>query len=1190
MVPQASYRLHAASKSLWFLRFNDARVKYTFQRCRYATSIPASIDRTRNIGIIAHIDAVSNLLCSHHGSIMSLMIVQGKTTTTERMLYYSGFTRRIGDCSSDVDEGSTVTDFLPAERARGITIQSAAISFLWPPGASEQKYSNSAPRSTFQHNVNLIDTPGHADFTFEVLRSLRVLDGAVCIIDGVAGVEAQTEKVWAQASAYNIPKIVFVNKLDRDGAAFGRAVREIGARLHAWPAVCGLPWWTADGRLKGVIDVVGLRGLEYEDGSDGKNIQVFGLDELVSQDAVLAKELKKARFALIELLSEHDDVMVEHYLEADEDHLAISPGDVTASLRRVVLMQPQVIIPVFAGASFRNVGVQPLLDAVVDLLPSPLERPDPEISLENNTKGGLTDFLSGNLTTMLPASPKVSGKALSKDKANLALQNLEACALAFKVVADGKRGVLVYVRVYSGVLNPNVPLWNTSLRSTERCQRLLKMYANDAIDVGSIPAGQIGVIPGLKLARTGDTLISYTGAHPKLGPPEPMNSLQLRPIDVPPPVFFVSVEANSLSEEKHIRETLDLLLREDPSLQVSIDEESGQTHLAGMGELHLEIARDRLVSDMKAKARIGSIEIGYREAVTGASGIVEEFLDRSVGGKTSRAGARASVERLASDALPLGKHSFTFQLQDDNRLTIETPTLSSDGKALNGEQPELPSQLSLQTILRAFRTGTSAALARGPTHGYPVHSAAITLTFDHITHVFADTTPASLSSTARFAVQRALRQSVKSSPSVMMEPVMLATISVPESSLGNVVHDISSQRGGSVVSLGTEDEPGIASPSKYGVDVPVNKIYAPLDPFAGGHTATTENGGLAERAQRQILARVPLKEMVGYLKHLRSLTGGRGTFTMVVDRFEQMSGMRQKAVLSEIRGEFKLNAQQVATTLGSSGGRGPKYDWPRDAVLIHADRSPASVHSSRVQRIQTGLQHLFRVRLQPDPKFTRLCGSGVSGVPGQFHEATYARESSRDEDQQRRGREPDRASAPQSPETARCHELLRRNSFSPGSWDFVRMFPPESLIIQLRTIFTMRDLLGLTLQPQRRCKLKAIGRTASAATSVVVIAAHAWARGFARHVSSDVLQRVCSACRSARDTFPLNLDTSLTFVSPGYSKFPSQDGEATKFLNGDCAIFCLASCCHLGWIPTMLKRGEIRSRFGVRGDGCKDCL
>ena len=250
-----------------------------------------------------------------------------------------------------------------------------------PLGQDSAPPTTSLPRSANPHLINLIDTPGHADFTFEVLRSLRVLDGAVCILDGVAGVEAQTEKVWAQASNYSIPRIVFVNKLDRDGAAFGRTVKEIGTRLGAWPAVCGIPWWNESGRLGGIGDVVGLRGLGYAEGADGKQIMVRSLKELEIEKPTFATELKAARTALVELLSEHDDQMVEKYLEADEDHLAISPQDITESLRRCVLASPQTVTPVFAGASFRNVGVQPLLDAVVDLLPRPSERPDSEISL-----------------------------------------------------------------------------------------------------------------------------------------------------------------------------------------------------------------------------------------------------------------------------------------------------------------------------------------------------------------------------------------------------------------------------------------------------------------------------------------------------------------------------------------------------------------------------------------------------------------------------------------------------------------------------------------------------------------------------------------------------------------------------------------------------------------------------------------
>src|SRR5215469_3915217 len=418
----------------------------------------ADISRTRNIGIIAHIDA-------------------GKTTTTERMLYYSGFTGRIGN----VDEGSTVTDFLPAERARGITIQSAAVSFQWPPMAAAQDAH--VPNV---YDINLIDTPGHADFTFEVIRSLRVLDGAVCILDGVAGVEAQTEKVWAQASNYVIPRIIYVNKLDRDGAAFARTVKEIGARLHCWPAVCMIPWWRRiDRKLQGLGDVVGLRALQWKEGTDGRDINAFSLQELDQEDNAFAQELRKARVSLIELLSDHDGEMVEKYLEYDENHLAIPASDVLTSLRRCVLQAPQTLVPVFAGASFRNLGVQPLLDAVNHFLPSPVERPDPEISLDGQG-GTLNDFLNGKLLTTLVEAKNMSRKNLAKASKTMASPGqLQGCALAFKVVNDTKRGVLVYVRVYSGSISRGVPLFNTNLGVTERFPRLLRMYASDAVEIPS---------------------------------------------------------------------------------------------------------------------------------------------------------------------------------------------------------------------------------------------------------------------------------------------------------------------------------------------------------------------------------------------------------------------------------------------------------------------------------------------------------------------------------------------------------------------------------------------------------------------------------------------------------------------------------------------------------------------------------
>ncbi|KAK5149271.1 hypothetical protein LTR04_007256 [Oleoguttula sp. CCFEE 6159] len=830
------------------------------------------------------------------------------------MLYYSGFTRRLGD----VDEGSTVTDFLPAERARGITIQSAAVTFSWPPAngrAGPQGPSKASaveaskdvlPRSSNPHSINLIDTPGHADFTFEVLRSLRILDGAVCILDGVAGVEAQTEKVWIQADQYRIPRIIFVNKLDRDGAAFGRTVKEIGARLHGWPAVCQIPWWkNGNGTLQGVGDVVGLKGILWEEGGDGKAVKMSRLDELTRIDSKLAEELKKARIALVELLSEHDDSMVERFLEHDEDHLAISEVEIRESLRRCVLQSPQQVIPVFAGASFRNVGVQPLLDAVVDLLPAPNERPDPEISV-GDAKGGLNDLLTGRLVVAdeISATSARGKKAVGSPKPTALMRNLEACALAFKVVTDSRRGVLVYVRVYSGAISRNAALYNTNLQVTERAPRLLKMYANDAVEIPSISAGQIGVIPGLKYARTGDTLVAYTGINPKNGPPAPINSLQLRPITVPPPVFFTSVEPNSLAEEKHIAETLGLLLREDPSLNVSVDPESGQTHLSGMGELHLEIARDRLINDFKAKAEIGKIEIGYREAILTPSPSCTEVFDREIAGKQARASCTATVSPLEESFLDStsSDNSKTMILSDSNRLTVHHPTLDSFGNALSSETPSLPQTLQLPAILAALQNGALAALARGPRHTYPLHSTQINITLDPATDIFPTTTSAALSSAARLAVQAALKAASTDGDTVLMEPVMHVTISTDENSLGSVVHDISSARGGQVVSLGGDDSDSHSSTplGNRALVIDPKCIYAPPDPFAG--SAGEADVAAEVNGQRQITARVPLKEMVGYLKHLRALTGGRGTFVMSVDRFERMGAQRMRAVLGEMRG------------------------------------------------------------------------------------------------------------------------------------------------------------------------------------------------------------------------------------------------------------------------------------------------
>lgn len=849
----------------------------------YSSTEAQHAHKTRNIGIIAHIDA-------------------GKTTTTERMLYYSGHTRRIGD----VDEGSTVTDFLPAERARGITIQSAAITFEWPPTeecASRKGDSTHSvqPRARFSHNINLIDTPGHADFTFEVRRSLRILDGAVCILDGVAGVEAQTEQVWHQAGEWKIPRITYINKLDREGAAFGRTVREIGSRLGGWPAVCQIPWFEGGkGRFTGIGDVINLEGVHYPQGGDGKAVERVPLSILDRDHPELGAELKRARIALVELLSEHDEQLIEAFFEMEEDHLAITPAQILDSLRRSLLLEDCTIIPVFAGASFRNIGVQPLLNAVNNLLPSPVERPDPEISI-GPTSGGLSELIKGELAIGgVSNTPARSGKKGQQLKGTELGNTLQGCALAFKVVNDARKGILVYIRVYSGTIERNALLYNTNLQNSERASTLLRMYASESVPVQSLKAGEIGVIAGSKFARTGDTLISYSGN--KSVPPEPLNLLQLRPIDIPPPVFFAAIEPNSLREEKDMHEKLGLLLREDPSLQVTQDEDTGQTLLSGMGELHLEIAQDRLVNDLKAKARMGKIAIGYRETLPMASKPITKSLEGDRAATKGKGGCEALVEPLdvSDNTANNGIENLFRREQDGNLIVVQAPSLDKGGKSITSDDVSLPPHLTLTEIQTAYVNGALAALSRGPSYSYPLRNTKVTLTLRPEEHIFGtETTYASLTSAARLATIAAFKDATKEGPTSLMEPVMNVDISINEASLGSIIQDISSTRGGQIVSLGDhEGEEAESSDGRNHIDV--RKIYAPKDPFESASSGMEEHTQV--NPQRTVKAKVPLREMVGYLKHLRSMTGGRGTFVMSVDRFVKMSGQREKAVITELRG------------------------------------------------------------------------------------------------------------------------------------------------------------------------------------------------------------------------------------------------------------------------------------------------
>lgn len=756
--------------------------------------------------------------------------------------------------------------------------------------------------------INLIDTPGHADFTFEVVRSLRILDGAVCILDGVAGVEAQTEKVWYQAAKYRIPKIIYVNKLDRDGAAFGKTVQEIASRLYTWPAVCQIPWFQGGkGRFCGIGDVISLRAYRWQEGGDGKIVESTYIDNLQQYEPAFVEEMKKARVALVDLLANDDDVMIEKFLEANGQHLDLSSRDIVASLRRYVLTPNSRLVPVFAGASFRNIGVQPLLDAIVQLLPNPKEAPDPEVSV-GRAEGTLTQLLSGKLLSKEAqdtASKKKRGKGVMQRGPMAVIGNLEACALAFKVVHDPRRGALVYVRVYSGSIRRGASLYNTNLQVTEPAQRLLRMYAQDSVDIASLAAGQIGVIPGLKHARTGDTLISYLGANEKTGPPSPLNSLQLRPIEVPPAVFFASVESHSLGEQKNVKNALDLLIREDPSLQLSVDEDSGQTLLSGMGEFHLEIAADRLTKDLKAKAAMGRIEIAYRETLLFPSELKTISIDREIAGKRARAGCNVAVEPLVENGYEdLISDDYDVSIvEGDNRISTSIITPDDPTGNLQPWNRRLPSQLTIESLHVALKNGALAALVRGVNYPFPYQNVHVTISIDPRTQIFStDSHPAALATAAREATKAALKHAAERGTAIL-EHVMNVTVSTDEASLGAVVRDLSSERGGHVLSLDDAD----ATTSGVREDLPVidlRKVYAPRDPFDGGTTFADQEQAVMNNSSRQrtIIARVPLREMMGYLKHLRSITGGRGSFVMSADRFERVVGQRERILQKELRG------------------------------------------------------------------------------------------------------------------------------------------------------------------------------------------------------------------------------------------------------------------------------------------------
>ena len=623
------------------------------------------LDKVRNIGIMAHIDA-------------------GKTTTTERILFYTGKNYKIGE----VHEGAATMDWMVQEQERGITITSAATTCHWN-----------------GHRINIIDTPGHVDFTVEVERSLRVLDGAVAVFDAVAGVEPQTETVWRQANKYNVPRICFVNKMDRTGADFFRCVEMIRDSLDCVPAVIQLPMG-AEGEYKGIIDICSMTATIYHD-DKGEQLEVIEIPEEFKAQAA------EYRVKLIDVLTTFDDELMEKVLSDEE----ITTQDLRRALRRGTLENH--CVPILNGSAFKNKGVQPMLDAVVDFLPSPIDLPPTP-----GTKPGKEDVLERKPSDDEPFA-----------------------ALAFKIMTDPYVGKLIYLRVYSGTLEKGDTVVNTTKgMKKERLGRLLLMHANNREDLDTIRTGDIVAAVGLKQVTTGDTLSSVD------------QPIQLETLTFPEPVIHVAVEPKTKADQEKLSKALYALSEEDPTFRVRTDEETGQTVISGMGELHLEVLVDRMLREFAVDANVGKPQVAYRETVRKKVEKVEEKYVRQTGGK----GQYGHVVITLEPTGPGGGYEFLDE---------------TSGGVIPKE------------YIGPVNQGITEALTSGVLAGYPVVDVRVRLTFGSYHDV--DSSEMAFKIAGSIAVKKAARLA---SP-VLLEPVMAVEVVTPEDYMGDVIGDLSSRRG-----------------------------------------------------------------------------------------------------------------------------------------------------------------------------------------------------------------------------------------------------------------------------------------------------------------------------------------------------------------------------------------------------------
>ncbi|XP_020777495.1 ribosome-releasing factor 2, mitochondrial [Boleophthalmus pectinirostris] len=668
---------------IWFIRRHYSFLSDDVKSVR--TVVSPDISKIRNIGIMAHIDA-------------------GKTTTTERMLFYSGYIRALGD----VDDGDTVTDFMAQERERGITIQSAAVTFDWK-----------------THRINLIDTPGHVDFTLEVERSLRVLDGAVAVFDASAGVEAQTLTVWRQAEKHHVPCIGFLNKMDKPMANLDLCIESIREKMQTTPVLIQIPVGCGKS-FSGIVDLLTNQKLIWtikSNEDDGRCYKIQSLDQ--SDEPELVQAAKEARCNLIEQVADLDDEFAELLLTDFSDNFDAVPSiKIKEALRRVTLARKGV--PILCGSSLKNKGVQPLLDAIIAYLPNPSERHHDIIQWYKD----------------------------------------DLCALAFKVIHDKQRGPLVFVRIYSGTLKAQTAVHNINRDSIERMSRLLVPFADQYVEIPSIMAGNIALTVGLKQTVTGDTIVSSKAsaaaalhrAQNKTGKTGDSVKVILSGVEVPDPVFFCTIEPPSMAKQGDLENALCCLQREDPSLKVRVDPDSGQTILCGMGELHIEIIHDRIRREYGIETHLGPLQVAYRETIIQKAKTTDN-LDRIIGDR---------------------RHFVTVELTVGPTDDIGT---SSQFKI----QKELHNQLT-PDFKEAVENGVYSSYLQGPLLGYPVQG--VNTEIESI-NLEPGTSPAMVSA----CVSRCLQKAMKAAGPQVLEPVMSLEVTVGEDYLSFVLGDLAQRRG-----------------------------------------------------------------------------------------------------------------------------------------------------------------------------------------------------------------------------------------------------------------------------------------------------------------------------------------------------------------------------------------------------------